>query len=101
MSDPLRIGIPDGKPAPRPTHCAGASLEVDLAGYRALERGGIRWATRSSDLPVEGKGPARVACEGREVTEQRGTVTYTYAVCRECAALEHKFRTALKQGSQP
>lgn len=96
QSEPLpAIGIPDGKPTPRPSHCSGASLLVDRESYRALERGGIRWETRSKDLPAEGKGPARVACAGVELTLTRGTQTYTYALCRECMTLENQFRAAL------
>jgi hypothetical protein len=74
---------------------------VDLAGYRALERGGVRWETRSGELPAEGKGPARVACDGQERREQVGTQTYTYAVCKACAALERRFRSALMSQGAP
>ncbi len=96
QSNPIAcIGIPDGNPAPRPRHCAGAALLVDRATYRELERGGVRWETRSNELPDDGKATARVSCDGQERTLQRGTTTYTYAVCSECMALEAKFRAAI------
>lgn len=97
----LAIGIPDGKPAPRPRHCSGASLLVDRVTYRALERDGVRWETRSDDIPAEGKASARVACDGQELTLTRGTQTYTYALCRECMVLEKQFRAALAGKGQP
>jgi hypothetical protein len=96
QSEPmLAIGIPDGTTAPRPRFCSGASLLVDRATYRALERDGVRWETRSDAVPVEGKATARVACNGQELTLERGKATYTYALCRECMVLESQFRAAL------
>lgn len=95
QSEPIGIGIPDGTPRPRQAHCSGASLPVDLASYRALERTGVRWETRSEDIAPEGRTDARVECAGQAVTMQRGNTTYSYALCRECMALEARFRAAL------
>ncbi len=96
QSEPIRgIGIPDGNPAPRPRHCSGATMLVDHAAYRALERTGVRWETRSEDIPADGKVTARVSCNGEEVSMQRGTATYTYALCRACMQLERQFRAML------
>lgn len=101
QSEPIGIGIPDGAPRPRQTHCSGASLLVDVATYRTLERSGVRWATRSEDIPADGKGDARVACDGQAVTLTRGTTVYSYALCRDCMALEAKFRAALAATKGP
>lgn len=100
QSEPGRIGIPDGKPHARQNHCSGANLLVDIASYRSLERSGIRWATRSEDIPVEGKADARVDCSGQACTLTRGTTVYSYALCAECMKLEANFRAALAAAKQ-
>jgi hypothetical protein len=102
QSEPkLAIGIPDGTWTPRPRFCSGASMLVDHATYRALERDGVRWATRSDEIPVDGKGTARVACNGQELTLERGSTVYTYALCKQCMVLESEFRAALAAKAAP
>lgn len=96
QSEPMAIGIPDGTPTPRQTHCSGASMPVDLAGYYELQKAGVRWDTPVEDIPGTGRGEARVACDNQEVSEQRGTVRYGYALCRECMALERGYRATLR-----
>ncbi len=100
QSEPIGIGIPDGKPAQRQTHCSGACLLVDLASYRTLERSGVKWSTRSEEIPASGKADARVDCGGQACTLTRGTTVYTYALCRDCMALEASFRASLAAARQ-
>ncbi len=101
QSEPMSVGIPDGTPHPRQRHCSGACLLVDRAGYRELERSGVRWETRSEDVPTDGKAYARIECAANVETIARHHGTYIMGLCADCTALEGRFRAALAARTVP
>lgn len=76
----------------RPTWCGGAVLRIDEVTYRAMEREGTRWATRSdafkTSIDPDGKVLARVACESEAAPQS--------TLCVGCYQREANWRRVLR-----
>lgn len=96
MSGPQRLDV-GGPGAPRPSSCLGALVQVTRESYRELERAGVRWSTRSDEVPYDRPISARVSCEGEELVLERATGTVRYGLCSSCAFMETEARRTLRE----
>ena len=103
MTDPMRIGIPDGTAptTPRNSRCPGAYLLVDRAEYFTLQRDGLVWSTGQADIPHEGKAAARTFCGGEVEAIVRPHGTYQTGLCSRCNGMEINQRRDLRERALP
>jgi hypothetical protein len=102
MADPKRVGVeppetPTDHPLLRSQPCSGAKVRITREQWYALAREHVEWASKASDIPIDGRGDARVRCTN-EAMSRLGVARSIvwYGLCASCHGMEERNRMMLR-----
>lgn len=104
MGDPMRLEVKILPPEVAKDHpllksqpCGGAKIRITREQWFSMAREGEEFATKASDIPIDGRGDARVHCTN-EAMGRLGVAGHVvwYALCASCHGVEERNRMMLR-----